>query len=307
MVGGAPVSAAFASEIGADGYGADATEAVELARRLISDFIEAEPMLIVAERINSSRKSVARAIETRDAVFIQNEAKTQAEAGADYIDVNAGAFPGEELACLRWVVEVVQKAVDLPLSIDSPDPEVINGVLPLGQPTAGNQLHHLETGPPERDIAIGGRSRARVIGLCQSEERMAESIEDKVSLAGRLAESVIRAGISLDNLYIDPLVYPLATHPQSAMLATGAVERIMREFPGVHTICGLTNVSYGLPERRLINRTFLVAAISRGLDAAILDPTDRLLFSALKAGLAVAGRDDYCMDFIAAFRAGRLG
>lgn len=268
--------------------------------------MKAEPMLIVAERINSSRKSVARAIETQDAIFIQNEAKSQAEAGADYIDVNAGAFPGEELACLRWVVEVVQKAVDLPLSIDSPDPEVIKGVLPLlNKPPLINSIT-LEPSRLNGMLPLAADHGARVIALCQSEERMGESIDDKVRLAGRLVESVIRMGISLDNLYIDPLVYPLATHPQSAMVATGAVERIMREFPGVHTICGLTNVSYGLPERRLINRTFLVAAISRGLDAAILDPTDKLLFSALKAGLAVVGRDDYCMDFIAAFRAGRL-
>jgi cobalamin-dependent methionine synthase I len=268
--------------------------------------VKAEPMLIVAERINSSRKSVARAIETRDAAFIQNEAKTQAEAGADYIDVNAGAFPGEELAYLRWVVEVVQNAVDLPLSIDSPDPEVIKGVLRLvNKPPMINSIT-LEPSRLNRMLPLVVDHGAKVIGLCQSEERMAESIEDKVRLAGRLVESVIRAGISLDKLYIDPLVYPIGTHPQSAMLATGAVERIMREFPGVHTICGLTNVSYGLPERKLINRTFLVAAISRGLDAAILDPTDAALFAALKAGLAIAGRDDYCMDYIAAFRAGRL-
>jgi cobalamin-dependent methionine synthase I len=85
-----------------------------------------------------------------------------------------------------------------------------------------------------------------------------------------------------------------------------AIERIMKEFAGVHTICGLTNVSYGLPERKLINRTFLAAAISRRLDAVIMDPTDPFLYAALKAGLAVAGRDDYCMNYIAAFRAGRL-
>jgi len=263
-------------------------------------------MLIVAERINSSRKSVARAIETRDAVFIRNEAKNQAEAGADYIDVNAGAFPGEELACLGWVVEVVQKAVDLPLAIDSPDPAVIQGVLPLlDRPPMINSIT-LEPARLNHILPLVTSHGARVIGLCQSEERMAESIEDKVRLAGRLVESVTRAGIPLNDLYIDPLVYPLATHSGSAMAAMEAIDRIMREFPGVHTICGLTNVSYGLPERKLINRTFLAAAISRGLDGVIMDPTDPFLYAALKAGLAVAGSDDYCMGYIDAFRAGRL-
>jgi cobalamin-dependent methionine synthase I len=155
-------------------------------------------------------------------------------------------------------------------------------------------------------LPLAAAHGAKVIGLCQSGDRMAESADDKVHLAGQLVESVIQAGIPLDDLYIDPLVYPLGTHPGSAMAAMDAIDRIMRKFPGVHTICGLTNISYGLPERRLINRTFLAAAISRGLDAAILDPTDNLLFSALKAGLAIAAKDEYCMDYIAAFRSGRL-
>ena len=80
----------------------------------------------------------------------------------------------------------------------------------------------------------------------------------------------------------------------------------MKRFPGIHTICGLTNVSHGLPERKLINRTFLVAAMARGLDSAILDPTDNQLYGAMKAGVMVLGRDEYCMDYIAAFREGRF-
>ncbi|MCP4664984.1 MAG: dihydropteroate synthase, partial [Deltaproteobacteria bacterium] len=117
---------------------------------------------------------------------------------------------------------------------------------------------------------------------------------------------VTDAGIPLDDLYIDPLVYPLATNPTSALATLDAIERMMREFSGVHTICGLTNVSYGMPNRKLVNRTFLVSAIARGLDAAILDPTDKKLFSALKAAHMVAGKDDFCMQYIAAFREGRL-
>ncbi len=264
-------------------------------------------MLIAAERINSSRKRVAQAIEAQDGEFIRNEARIQTEAGADYIDVNAGAFVGNELECLKWVVEMVQAATKLPLSIDSPDPAVIEGVLPLlKQPPMINSIT-LEPARLNGILPLAAAHGAKVIGLCQSEEIMAESTDDKVRLAGQLVESVTRAGVPLNNLYIDPLVYPLATHPQAAMAAMEAIERIMKEYAGVHTICGLTNISYGLPERRLINRTFLAAAISRGLDAVILDPTNAPLFAALKAGLAVAARDDYSMDYIAAFRAGRLG
>jgi 5-methyltetrahydrofolate--homocysteine methyltransferase len=148
--------------------------------------------------------------------------------------------------------------------------------------------------------------KTKVIGLCQSEETMAETTDDKLRMAGRLVERVSQAGIALDDLYIDPLVYPLATNPQSALATLDAIERIMQEFSGVHTICGLTNVSYGMPNRKLINRTFLVSAMIRGLDSAILDPTDKKLFSALKAAHMVGGKDDFCMQYIAAFREGRL-
>ena len=93
---------------------------------------------------------------------------------------------------------------------------------------------------------------------------------------------------------------------QSAKVGLTAIERIKEEIPGVHTICGLTNVSYGVPERKLINRTFLVAAIVRGLDSAILDPTDKKLFGSMKAALAVMGKDEYCLEFIEVYRAERI-
>ena len=264
-------------------------------------------MLIVAERINSSRKSIAEAMEAQDKGFIQNEAGMQAKAGADYIDVNAGSFIGEEAELLKWVVDVVQETTDLPLCIDSPDPEVIKAVLPLlHRPPMINSVTMEAVRLEGMLPLVAEKKGAKVIGLCQSGETLAETVDDKVRLAGRLVEEVSKAGMSLDDLYIDPLVYPLSTNPDSGLFVLEAIERIMKEFPGVHTICGLTNVSYGLPRRKLINRTFLVAAIARGLDAVIMDPTDKELFGALKAALAVVSKDEYCMEYIAAFRDGRL-
>ncbi len=263
-------------------------------------------MLIVAERINSSRKAIAAAIENGDTRLIQREARAQADAGAHYIDVNAGTFVGEERERLSWVVEVVQDAVDLPLCVDSPDPQVIEAVLPMVKGPAMINSITLEPARLHGILPLVAEYRTKVIGLCQSEEMMAESADDKLRLAGQLVACTAKAGIPLEDLYIDPLIYPVATNPTSAMAAIAAIERIMEEFKGVHTIYGLTNISYGLPKRKLINRTFLVAAIARGLDAVILDPTDTPLYAALKAALAVAGRDEYCIDYVSAFREGRL-
>jgi len=263
-------------------------------------------VLIIAERINASRKSIAQAIAQNDAAFIQAEAKKQDAAGADYIDVNAGTFVGEEADKLKWIIDAVQAVTQKPLCIDSPDPEVIKAVIPLVSKTPMINSITLE---PERlsgILPIVVAHKAKVIALCQSEDAMAESAEEKLRLAGLLVQKATDAGIPLDNLYIDPLVYPLATNTQSAVATLEAIERIMKTFPGVHTTCGLTNVSHGLPSRRLINRTFLVSAVCRGLDSAILDPTDKQLFATLTAALAVNGRDDFCMNYITAFRGGRL-
>ena len=148
--------------------------------------------------------------------------------------------------------------------------------------------------------------RTKVIALCQAEEAIPETADQKVELAGQLVEKLEGAGVPRDDVYIDPLVYPLSTNPKSAVATLEAIAEIMKRFPGVHTLCGVANVSYGLPARKLINRAFLAAAIARGLDAAIIDPTDKLLFAMLKAATLVIGKDDYCMDYICAFREGRV-
>jgi len=263
-------------------------------------------MLIIGERINSSRKPIAEAISSRNVFLIQNEAKAQAAAGAHYVDVNAGTFVGKEAKHLRWVIEVVQEATDLPLCIDSPDPAVIKAMIPLIKKTPMINSITLEPSRLEGILPLVVEKKAKVIGLCQSGDFIADTAEAKVNMAGQLIEKVMAASIPLDDLYIDPLVYPLATNDRSALATLNAIEQIMTKFPGVHTTCGLTNVSYGLPGRKLVNRTFLVAAITRGLDSAILDPTDKELFGALKAALMVVGKDEFCMEYITAFRGGRF-
>jgi 5-methyltetrahydrofolate corrinoid/iron sulfur protein methyltransferase len=263
-------------------------------------------MLIIAERINASRKQIAHSISSGNRAFIQGEAKAQAQAGAHYIDVNAGTFVGEEADKLKWIVEAVQEVTELPLSIDSPDAEVIKAVMPLLKKTPLINSITLEPSRIEGILPLLVAHKAKVIALCQSGHGSAETTERKVSLAGQLVEKLTGAGIPLDDIYIDPLVFPLSTHPQAAHVTLNAIEEIMKKFPGAHTICGLTNVSYGLPARKLVNRAFLAAAITRGLDSAIIDPTDKLLYAMLKAATLIAGKDNFCINYIRAFREGRL-
>jgi 5-methyltetrahydrofolate corrinoid/iron sulfur protein methyltransferase len=263
-------------------------------------------LLVIGERINSSRRQIAQAVAARDAAVIRQEAGAQASAGADYLDVNAGTFVDEEAACLKWIIEVVQEVTDLPICLDSPDPEVIKSVLPLvkGKPMI-NSIS-LEPGRLNKILPLATEYNAKVIALCQAGDAMAETAEAKVRMAAQLVEKATSGGLPLGDLFIDPLVYPLSTNTGSALATLEAIDKIMGQFPGVHTTCGLTNVSYGLPQRKLVNRTFLVAAILRGLDSAILDPTDQQLYGSLKAALMVAGKDEFCLGYITAFREGRF-
>jgi 5-methyltetrahydrofolate--homocysteine methyltransferase len=277
-----------------------------LIGRLLTDITEEEAMLIIGERINSSRKPIAEAIVSRNKAVIQAEARAQAEAGAGYIDINAGSFVGEEEVHLRWLIDVVQEASDCPLCIDSPDHTIIKAVLPLVKRPPMINLITLEPARLEGILPLVTGYKARLIGLCQAEDAMAESSADKLTLAHRLVEAVTASGVPLNDFYIDPLVYPLATNPHSALATLDAIEKIMKAFPGVHTTCGLTNISYGLPLRNLVNRCFLTAAIVHGLDSAIIDPTDKKLYGSLKAALMVMGKDDFCMEYVTAFREGRL-
>jgi len=264
-------------------------------------------MLIVAERINASRKAIRAALESEDAAAIQKEATAQAAAGAHYIDVNGGTFPGREAELLGWLVDTVQAVTDLPLCLDSPDPAALAAALPRVKmrPPMINSIN-LEPGRFEAVLELALAHRAKLIALCQGEGVPAAGAAEKIALATELIERLTRAGIAPDDLYVDPLVFPLGTDSQSARATVEAIGEIHRRFPGVHTICGLTNVSYGLPARKLINRTFLVAAIGSGMDAAIVDPTDAQLMSAMLAANAVFGRDDYCVGFIEAFQDGRI-
>lgn len=263
-------------------------------------------MLVIAERINASRKQIAQAISAGDRAFIQGEAKAQTQAGSHYIDVNAGTFVGEEAEKLKWIVEAVQEVTELPLSIDSPDPAVIQAMMPLLKKTPLINSITLEPSRIEGMLPLVVAHKTKVIALCQSEQGSAETTEAKVALAGQLVEKLTGAGVPIDDIYIDPLVYPLSTNPKSARATLEAIGEIMTKFSGVHTVCGLTNVSYGLPARKLVNRAFLAAAITMGLDSAIIDPTDKQLYAMLKAVTLVVGKDDFCMDYICAFREGRV-
>jgi cobalamin-dependent methionine synthase I len=264
-------------------------------------------MLIVAERINASRKAIRAALEKHDAAAIANEVRAQADAGAHYIDLNGGTFPGREAELLCWLVDTAQGATERPLCLDSPDPDALAAALARvkGARPMINSIN-LEPARFARVLPLAREHRAKLIALAQGEGVPAASAAEKLDLASRLVDQLVGAGMELDDIYVDPLVFPVGTDSASGLATVSAMREIMTRFPGVHTICGLTNVSHGLPARKLVNRAFLAGAIANGMDAAIIDPTDAQLMAALLAAEAVFGRDEYCVNLIEAFQAGKL-
>jgi len=259
-------------------------------------------MIIVGELINASRKAIGSAIEAQDVEAIKKIAKEQFEAGADYIDVNAGVFVGKEPEYLTWLVKNVQETVDAPCAIDSPDPEAIEAALAVHQGVPMINSISLEKDRYEKLLPIISGTDFNVVALCMSDEGMPETTDDRLTIAEKLINGLVKSGVPVEHIYVDPLVQPVSTNNKFGVEFLDAVEKIMTTFKGVHTMCGLSNISYGLPERKFLNQTFMVMAIAKGLDGAIINPLDKKMMASIIAAETLVGKDDFCTKYLTAYR-----
>ena len=263
-------------------------------------------MLIVGERINSSRKAVNEAVEKRDAAYIAADVQKQAKAGADYIDLNAGSRIGSEMEDLSWLVEVVEAAVDIPLSLDSPDPKVLLG---MAKKVKKKPMINSTTAEKDRFAAMTAVFQERegeVVALCMDERGIPDSTDRALENADFLVKNLTRLGLPIQSIHLDPMIQPVSVNHKNGVLALETIRRLHQEFPGVRTICGLSNVSFGLPNRFLVNRTFMVLCIGAGLKGAIVDPLDQKMMTNIVVAETLMGKDDFCMKYLKANRAGLL-
>jgi cobalamin-dependent methionine synthase I len=259
---------------------------------------------VIGERINTTLKKVQVAVVERDAEYIEDDVKQQTEAGATYIDVNAGARIGHEEEDMRWLLEVVQGATNLPLCLDSPDPAILEMAYGLvSQKPMVNSIS-LEKDRFEPMINYLEGKECNIIALCMDDSGMPKTARDIVSRAKLLVSELVRIGFKRDEIFLDPLIQPISVDVNNGRVAMQAVKTIMTELEGVHTTGGLSNISFGLPQRRIVNRIFLAMMMANGFDSAIMDPLDRDLMALITTADMLAGNDDYCMDFIKATRSG---
>ncbi len=261
-------------------------------------------MIIIGELINASRKGIGAAIEAGDTEAVQKVAKDQAEAGADFIDVNAGIFVGKEPQYLKWLVQTVQKVTDTPCAIDSPDPAAIEAALNVHKGIPMINSISLEKERHDNLMPIVAGTDMKVIALCMSDEGMPQTVDDRLKIAEKLVNGLVQNNVSIENIFVDPLVQPLSVNDLFGLEFLNAIELIMKRFEGVHTACGLSNISYGLPARKFMNQTFMAMAIAKGLDGAIVNPLDKKMMANIIAAEALVGKDNFCMDYLKAYRAG---
>lgn len=264
-------------------------------------------MIIIGEKINSTLKSIRPAMESRDKTAIQELALRQIKAGANFIDVNAGMFYENEDEVLQWLIETIQEVTDVPFAIDSPSAMAILTGLKVnknGQPIINSIT--AEKARYDAIIPLIKQFNAKVIALCMDDTGMPETTEDRVAIARTLIKNLTGEGVSMSDIFIDPMVRPIGTGSHYGTVAIDTIRQVKTEFPEVHIACGLSNVSFGLPARKILNQTFLVAAMAAGMDGAIVDPLDKKLMSFVYATEALLGKDDYCMEFLTKFREGEI-
>jgi cobalamin-dependent methionine synthase I len=260
-------------------------------------------MIIIGEKINSTRRSVKEAISGKDTAFLQKLARDQAQAGADYLDVNTGAFVEEEAKLMEWLVRIVQKAVELPLALDSANPVALEAGLKVA--TNGKPIINSITAEQTRfkkvvPLVLG--YDAPVLALAMDDSGITKTVEERFAVARKLIEGLCAEGIAPDKIFLDPLIQPVSVQNDFGLIALEVIRCVKQQFPEVNTICGLSNVSFGLPGRAKLNRYFLTMAMAAGLDCAILDPLDSELMDAVKTAEALLGKDRFCKNYIKAFR-----
>ena len=273
-------------------------------------------MIIIGEKINGFIPKTLEAINARNAEYIKEIAVGQSEGGASYIDICAGVAPEIEKETMIWLIDIVLAAVDTPLCLDSSDPQMLVDMWNYVQEKAsGRQKDEgminsvsMEEGKCEVIFpVIAAASGWNVVALTCNNDGIPDDPPTKLVIANEMVALAATYGITADRLFIDPLVTTLATKGDSLSNFITGIALIKADNPTVHFTSGLSNISFGMPHRKVINTQFLCLAMAGGMDSAIMDPISKDMLSTMFATDALLGNDDYCMEYLSAYREGLFG
>lgn len=260
------------------------------------------PFVIIGERINPTRrKKLAESMAAGDFSVVQEDALKQVEAGAHVLDVNAGVPGGDEPALLRGAAEAVMQVAQVPLCFDSANPEALEAALSVYPGKALINSTTAEASMMERVLPLVKKYNAAVIGVITDENGIPPTPQDRLEVARKLINRAADYGIPPEDVIIDCLALTVGADHNAGRVTLDAMQLVRKEL-GVNLNLGASNVSFGLPDRKIINVAYLALAIARGLTTAITDPTVPEIQTTLLACDLLMGHDEYAMRWIKAFR-----
>jgi len=265
-------------------------------------------MILIAEKLNGSIPSCAAAIAARDTSYIKDLAKRQADSGVDFIDCCA-SVKENELEVLAWMIDLIQSVTDCPISIDSPDVSVIIDAMPLcNKPGLFNSVsgegNKIDLAFPV--LAKPDNSKWQIMALLCDDTGIPKTAEKRIEVFNTIMTKAAEYGIEESRIHIDPAVEMLCTTDdgEGAFMIFDVMKYIKESHPDVNISGAVSNISYNLPVRRLVNQAFAVLAIKAGMNSAVLDPLNKDLRGIILAAEAMLGLDDFCAEYVSAYREG---
>ena len=257
---------------------------------------------LIGERINTHRERFRVKVFERDSAAILDELRKQQSVNVTHLDLNAGGNPAKEADDLLWILETILPEL-LPrtgLVLDSTSPECLSRALFRIQGRAGTIINAIT---PDADklkplLPLVQQHRTGVVALCGSANASPRTMEERLAAAEQLHSALSLAGVADEQIYFDPLILPLAYDPQQPSEVLVTVRELRRRWPRAHTLVGVSNISFNMPKRSLLNRTFLAMLLASGVDAVLFDPCDAESASTLIAARALLGQDDFLTDYL---------
>lgn len=260
------------------------------------------PTVIIGERINpTGRKKVLAALQEGNFDIVRKDAIDQVAAGAHVLDVNAGVPGADEPELLEKMMGIVMEETDVPLCIDTADPQALSRALTIyGGKALVNSVNGEERSL-EAVLPLVKEHGAAVIGLCMDDDGIPETAEARLAVAGKIIERAGKMGIPVEDIVVDPLALTMGADSNAGRIAMDAIELIVEEF-GVNITMGASNISFGMPDRKYINSAYIAMAIHAGMTCPITNPLVTEIHTAILAADLAMGRDDYGMNWIQAYR-----
>jgi len=261
-----------------------------------------KPFVVIGERINpTGRKKLAEELAAGDFSRVRSDALAQIEAGAPVLDVNSGVPGADEPAIMRQAVQMVMETVDAPLCFDSPNPAALEAALAI---YSGKALINSTTGEDaalERVLPLAKKYGAAFIGLCNDDRGISQDPLVRLEVARKIINRAADYGIPAADIVIDPLVLTVGADSNAGKVTLETI-RLIRQELGVNISAGASNVSFGLPDRPSLNAAFMAMAMTMGMDAAITNPLEPTVHTAILAADLFLGHDAYGGRWIKDFR-----